>query len=70
MLALPAMYHDRSGLRNALLLEFDLFQEVQHTTGVTRHAVIRPGTKMVLPHGALVVRLERESTTILVTRAP
>lgn len=52
------MNHDRACIHDALLLVVDLLQEVQHTSRVTRHAMVWPGPKVVLPDGSLCVSLE------------
>lgn len=56
--ALPAVHGDGPGIQDALLLQVDLLQEVQDTTGVCGHAVVGPGSEVVLPDRALCVALK------------
>lgn len=56
--ALPAVHGDGPGIQDALLLQVDLLQEVQHAAGVGGDAVVGPGPEVVLPDGALRVALE------------
>lgn len=60
--ALPAVHGDRPGVQDALLLQVDLLQEVQHAAGVGGDAVVGPGPEVVLPDGALRVALEPHRT--------
>lgn len=53
----PAVDHDWAGVRDALLLVVNLFQEVQHPARIAGDAVVRPGPEVVLPHGPLGVAL-------------
>lgn len=54
----PAVNHHWARIHDALLLVVHLLQEVQHTPGITGHAVVRPGPKVVLPDGSLCIALE------------
>lgn len=54
----PAVNYHGPCVHNALLLMVDLLQEVQHAPRVTGHSVVRPGPKVVLPHGSLCIPLE------------
>lgn len=52
------MDRDGPGVQNALLLQVDLLQEVQHAAGVRGDAVVRPSPEVVLPDGAFRVALK------------
>lgn len=59
---LPAVHSDRPGIQDALLLQVHLLQEVQDTTRVCGHAMVRPGPEVVLPDRALCVALKPHRT--------
>jgi hypothetical protein len=52
---LPAVYENRSRLFDVLSSEMS--SESQDLSGIFRHAVIRPGSKMVMFHFALFATL-------------
>lgn len=56
----PAVHRDGSRVQNALLLQIDLLEEVQHAAGVSGDAVVRPGPEVVLPDGAFRVALKAQ----------
>lgn len=56
----PAVHRDGARIQNALLLQVDLLQEVQHAAGVSGDAVVRPGPEVVLPDGAFRVALRAQ----------
>lgn len=55
------MHGDGPGIQDALLLQVDLLQEVQHAAGVGGDAVVGPGPEVVLPDGALRVALQQQT---------